>query len=134
MEKTAFDPKRRRLCPDGACIGVIAPDGKCRECGRTDAGPAKSAGGSPDAATASPLAMVGADTPFDEHELGAESAGGDDNDNDDDSHGAGADAVGGEVMAGSVFNPKRRLCSDGSCLGVVGPTGECPVCGTPAEA
>lgn len=24
----------RRLCPDGNCIGVIGPDGKCRECGR----------------------------------------------------------------------------------------------------
>lgn len=24
----------RRLCPDGNCIGVIGPDGRCKECGR----------------------------------------------------------------------------------------------------
>jgi len=28
-----FDAKRR-LCPDGACVGVIGPDGKCTVCGR----------------------------------------------------------------------------------------------------
>ena len=26
----------RRLCPDGNCIGVIGPDGRCKECGRPD--------------------------------------------------------------------------------------------------
>jgi hypothetical protein len=24
----------RQLCPDGGCIGVIGPDGRCKECGR----------------------------------------------------------------------------------------------------
>ena len=28
------DWQNRRLCPDGNCIGVIGPDGRCRECGR----------------------------------------------------------------------------------------------------
>jgi len=32
-----FD-SRRRLCPDGACVGVIGSDGKCSECGRTPSG------------------------------------------------------------------------------------------------
>ena len=31
---TSFD-KDRELCPDGACIGVIGPDGRCKECGRS---------------------------------------------------------------------------------------------------
>lgn len=26
--------ENRRLCVDGNCIGVIGPDGKCKECGR----------------------------------------------------------------------------------------------------
>ncbi|MDJ0804756.1 MAG: hypothetical protein QNI97_17910 [Desulfobacterales bacterium] len=26
----------RRLCPDGNCIGVIGPDGRCKECGRPE--------------------------------------------------------------------------------------------------
>ena len=25
----------RKLCPDGACVGVIGDDGKCKMCGRT---------------------------------------------------------------------------------------------------
>jgi hypothetical protein len=28
------DFAERRLCPDGACIGVIGPEGNCNECGR----------------------------------------------------------------------------------------------------
>ncbi len=26
----------RKLCPDGSCIGVIGPDGRCKECGRAE--------------------------------------------------------------------------------------------------
>lgn len=29
-----FDPLKRELCPEGTCIGVIGPDGTCKECGR----------------------------------------------------------------------------------------------------
>lgn len=32
-EDGAFDDDRE-LCPDGACIGVIGSDGKCKVCGR----------------------------------------------------------------------------------------------------
>lgn len=28
------DIETRQLCPDGACIGVIGPDGRCKVCGR----------------------------------------------------------------------------------------------------
>ena len=30
----AFDGEERRLCPDGACTGLLGSDGKCKECGR----------------------------------------------------------------------------------------------------
>ena len=46
-EATKFDP-HRRLCPDGACIGVIGDDGRCRVCGRSAGG----GGGGKDAAAA----------------------------------------------------------------------------------
>jgi hypothetical protein len=26
--------ENRQLCSDGNCIGVIGPDGRCKECGR----------------------------------------------------------------------------------------------------
>jgi len=34
----ADDLEQRQLCPDGACIGVIGPDGRCKECGRAAEG------------------------------------------------------------------------------------------------
>jgi hypothetical protein len=34
---SADDFENRQLCPDGACTGVIGPDGKCKECGRSAA-------------------------------------------------------------------------------------------------
>jgi hypothetical protein len=37
QENETFDPTRRKLCPDGTCVGVIGDDGRCRECGRTEA-------------------------------------------------------------------------------------------------
>ena len=37
QDDAPFDPTRRRLCPDGACVGVIGDDGVCRVCGRTEA-------------------------------------------------------------------------------------------------
>jgi hypothetical protein len=30
----ASDWDSRRLCSDGNCIGVVGPDGRCKECGR----------------------------------------------------------------------------------------------------
>jgi hypothetical protein len=36
-EDAPFDPSRRKLCPDGACVGVVGADGVCSVCGRTEA-------------------------------------------------------------------------------------------------
>ena len=37
MDEAASDDDwdKRVLCSDGACIGVIGPDGCCKECGKT---------------------------------------------------------------------------------------------------
>src|SRR5437868_3449272 len=32
-DENEFNPKARRLCPDGSCVGMIGPDGRCRVCG-----------------------------------------------------------------------------------------------------
>ncbi|MBK8482227.1 MAG: hypothetical protein IPL40_13845 [Proteobacteria bacterium] len=32
-DSSAPDLETRELCPDGACIGVIGSDGRCKECG-----------------------------------------------------------------------------------------------------
>jgi hypothetical protein len=47
----------------------------------------------------------------------------------------GADDDPGEEAAdgSSGFDSKRRLCSDDSCIGVIGPDNRCTECGKPAE-
>jgi hypothetical protein len=35
-----LDLDDRTLCPDGACIGVIGADGRCKVCGRSEDGAA----------------------------------------------------------------------------------------------
>jgi hypothetical protein len=47
LEATSGDPDAgfnpsRGLCPDGSCVGVLGPDGRCKVCGR---GPEAAAGG-----------------------------------------------------------------------------------------
>jgi len=44
-KKTEDDPEweNRRLCPDGNCIGIIGPDGRCKECGMQSGNPAEGA-------------------------------------------------------------------------------------------
>ncbi|MFP3870157.1 MAG: hypothetical protein ACLFVT_04650 [Syntrophobacteria bacterium] len=33
-QEEPVDFSRRLLCSDGTCIGVIGPDGRCKECGK----------------------------------------------------------------------------------------------------
>ena len=105
MEEIAFNPKRR-LCPDGSCVGVLGPDGRCSVCQR----PAGAAGESSVEAPAEAWAEV------------ADEAAGDD---------ARAPAMGDGTTA--RFDPSRRLCDDGSCVGVVGADGICGTCGQKAQ-
>lgn len=113
MSEGKFD-SHRRLCPDGACIGVIGDDGRCRVCGR---------------------AASGGDAPAG---FVATSAVADDGDSEDqdrdgvvevDGPGDGKHAV----PAKAAFDPNRRLCPDGSCLGVLGSDSVCNVCGQKAD-
>jgi hypothetical protein len=39
LDAAGFD-ERRPLCPDGACVGVLGPDGRCPVCGQVAGGPA----------------------------------------------------------------------------------------------
>lgn len=36
--RNADDWKNRILCSDESCIGVIGPDGRCKECGKPHTG------------------------------------------------------------------------------------------------
>lgn len=96
-DETEFDPNARRLCPDGSCIGLIGPDGRCTQCGRASG----SASDSIASTQGGKLAL-------------------------DDSPVAGASPA--STDSGEGFNSGRRLCDDGTCLGVVGDDGRCSVC------
>ena len=104
-QESRFNPNRR-LCPDGNCIGVIGGDGKCTVCGTADAG--------------GPAAE-----PEDEGEPQSDVA-----------MPAAVDEIlpGQDAEASSGFDPNRRLCSDGDCIGVIGGDNRCSVCGKPAES
>jgi len=97
----ASDWENRRLCSDENCIGVIGPDGRCKECGKPEAGEPAAA---PLPVSPDPVpSAVTVDAP----EVAEEAADADE---------------GWE---------NRRLCSDENCIGVIGPDGRCKECGKP---
>jgi len=118
MSEGKFD-SHRRLCPDGACIGLIGDDGRCRVCGRAAGGGGKDVPAAAAAAgTGDALEDEGAD--WSSNEPVAE---------------ADASEAGDEAKAapGAGFDPNRRLCPDGNCIGVIGADGVCTVCGQKAD-
>lgn len=102
--REAFDPLRR-LCPDGTCIGIIGPDGHCKVCGAIDPDGPRPA----DSAATPPVAS-------DEEQTREREP-------------AGL----GAFESNETFDPKRKLCPDGTCVGVIGPDGRCNLCGCAAE-
>jgi hypothetical protein len=124
MSEGSFNPAARRLCPDGACIGVIGADGRCRVCGRAGDG-------------AAAIATGGAFADDARNHDSNEDPNQDRNQDRYDHADADADADGrradGEQDGGAgAFRPDRRLCEDGSCVGVIGAGDICSVCGRPA--
>ena len=111
MEETTFDPRRRRLCPDGACVGLIGDNGRCKICGAP-------AGGTPPAAGLEPAPGKDEDTTTLVIEPDSE---------------ADAPVVVAGVAGAEGFDPRRRLCDDGACVGIVGANGLCSVCGRRAD-
>ena len=111
----------RLLCSDGNCIGVIGTDGRCKECGK----------------------------PYDENEqtyqyenkeeeipdahLSEENMISDEKNfyaEDPEMLNISTDEIETETASESESDwDKRILCSDGNCIGVIGPDGRCKECG-----
>jgi len=116
-----FDPTRRKLCPDGTCIGVIGDDGRCGECGRTEAQAEAGEARLKDGAEVVDSPVTG----YGGSDLGDVENGGD---------GSSSTDIGAAGAGSTGFDPTtRRLCDDGSCVGVVGDDGVCRVCGRRSE-
>jgi len=101
--------EQRILCSDESCIGVIGPDGRCKECGLPYAG-------SFDATNKENVTsdFEEADPEDDISEEPEESGDYDD----------------AEAPTDLEWE-HRTLCSDESCIGVIGPDGLCKECGKP---
>ena len=93
------DWENRVLCPDESCIGVIGPDGRCKECGQSYEG-----------------------TPPGESSETQSASDSEDDDN--------ADEPSQKDFSDTDWE-NRTLCSDESCIGVIGPNGRCKECGKP---
>ncbi len=109
-DKAEIDWENRILCSDESCIGVVGPDGRCKECGR----PFEGGGALP--TSAEPVEEV--------HEPAAVAPAP-----------AAPDGAADETaaQAGDDSWENRTLCSDESCIGVIGPDGRCRECGKPYE-
>ena len=111
------DWDRRILCSDGNCIGVIGPDGRCKECGKPYEGELPE---DESHNLETPVKLPAADIP-EEKSVANESVPEPEDDAPDDS-----------TFDDSDWD-RRVLCSDGNCIGVIGPDGRCTECGKPYD-
>jgi hypothetical protein len=104
--------ENRVLCSDGNCIGVIGADGCCKECGKKYEGDVPQMSHS----------ETGDDTVSET--VDSETA---------DSSSATTEMP--EEISAPVDDTweNRILCSDGNCIGVIGPDGKCKECGKPGK-
>ena len=118
--KADIEWENRILCSDGNCIGIIGPDGRCKECkkpykGRLPEGFMQDVSESEDAGA-------------------AEATAGEDNDKEPlESQASQTDPAAGANSRDDSDWENRVLCSDGNCIGVIGPDGNCKECGKPYD-
>ena len=113
---TNLEWENRVLCRDGNCIGVIGSDGRCKECG------GKYEGALPEDHFSTSEGPPPEDISFEKEDPSLE----------DLSH----EAAESNEHDGSIRDSDwqdRALCSDGNCIGVIGPDGHCKECGKPSE-
>lgn len=107
------DWENRVLCIDGNCIGVIGTDGRCKECGKPYKGE---------------LPFSSTESVSDDQIQADESEPGPANDSD----GGTTEPVAQTRSENDDLDwENRKLCSDGNCIGVIGPDGNCKECGKP---
>ena len=131
---------QRQLCGDGACVGVIGPDGTCKTCGRVapNWGDERNRGLTPlpPEAPSDDLPAVAPDDDEDDEDDDLDDDDEDDGDDDEDDEDDDGDeedddgqihAVDPELLDGDWRT--RKLCPDGACVGVIGADGTCKACG-----
>jgi hypothetical protein len=118
--KADIEWENRVLCSDDNCIGIIGPDGRCKECkkpykGRLPEGFMQDVSGSEDASAEEANAVENKDKEPREAQASQ------------------ADPTDKVNFQGDGDWENRVLCSDGNCIGVIGPDGHCKECGKPYD-
>ena len=112
---TDVEWEQRTLCSDESCIGVIGPDGRCKECGL-------------------PYESEKQQDFSEEHAASDSEAEEEVAEDDEDDEGDEEVAQDDEEDADTDIEwEQRTLCRDESCIGVIGPDGRCKECGLPYE-
>ena len=120
--QTDLEWEQRILCSDESCIGVIGSDGRCKECGLPYAGGPAENIERPPADGDFEEAVEDEDAGEDMEEFSA--------DEDTAEFSTDEDA---ETITDLEWE-ERTLCSDESCIGVIGPDGRCKECGKPYDS
>jgi hypothetical protein len=107
--------EHRVLCSDGNCIGVIGPDGRCKDCGKKYEG------------------TLPEDHFSDKEEPSAEDISIENEDPSPADLDVAAEPNENDVSITDDDWQDRVLCSDGNCIGIIGPDGRCKECGKPRE-
>jgi len=105
-----IDWENRTLCNDESCIGVIGPDGHCKECGKILEGYNKNESRQAQSGPQADTISGEEDTLNEKEEIFPQT----DNDT---------------TLKADIDWKNRTLCSDESCIGVIGPDGHCKECG-----
>jgi hypothetical protein len=103
----SVDLENRELCPDGCCVGVIGPDGRCSECGL-------SREATPDSVPDDPPFTASVPGDFPESAQSAQQEEGD------------------EGLTDEPDLESRIPCADDTCVGIIGADGRCGTCGLAA--
>ena len=103
MEETGFSLDDRVMCSDGACIGVVGGDGRCKVCGKPYEGEEE-------------ISALGSliDEPGEKTE-----------DETDEPAAMKLD----EAIGQGVDPSERVCCPDDMCIGIIGENGKCGTCG-----
>ena len=119
-EDLSIDWDNRILCSDGNCIGVIGSDGRCKECGK------EYEGSLPEMSPSDNETRSVTDDTETRSVTEAEEPP------------SAASDVDEAEEAPKPLDPddeweNRVLCSDGNCIGIIGPDGKCKECGKPLK-
>jgi hypothetical protein len=118
--------EQRTLCRDESCIGVIGPDGRCKECGL----PFEE--GLSDGIEEEP-AMENMEESETEEELEEYETEEELEESETEEELEDVEENGEEKLDLDLEWEQRTLCSDESCIGVIGPDGRCKECGKPYD-